>query len=163
MAVFIHKERLFSIEIKIMESLKKINIKDLLPQQPPFVMVDKLKYFDDTKIITVFSVKSDNIFIENGFFTEPGIVENIAQTGAVRMGYINKYIQKDVVKLGFIGEIKNLIIEKLPRINEEIVTTIEVLNEVFSTLIVHAQVESGNEVIASGDMKITMTDITSVI
>ncbi|MDR2038536.1 MAG: pseudouridylate synthase [Bacteroidales bacterium] len=142
-----------------MEQIEKIDITELLPQQRPFVMVDSLAYFDETSISTKLLVKSDNIFVEGEFLTEPGIVENIAQTGAARMGYVNKYIQKDEVKLGFIGEVKNLVIERNPRVGEELLTTVTIVKEVLSTLLVQAQVKVGETLIASGEMKIFMTDI----
>jgi hypothetical protein len=70
-------------------SLLDISVNELLPQQPPFVMVDGLLHFDKVKTITRLLVKSDNIFVENGEFSASGVIENIAQTCAVRMGYIN--------------------------------------------------------------------------
>lgn len=144
-----------------MESLKNIDVKELLPQQPPFVMIDNILYFDETKITTGFLIKNDNIFVDNNYFAEAGIIENIAQTAAARLGYINKYIQNDKIKLGFIGEIKNLAIERFPKVNDLITTSIEVKNEVFSTLIVYAEVKINDELIAFGDMKISTTDLTS--
>ena len=145
-----------------MKSIDNIDIKELLPQQPPFVMVDQLKYFDETKITTSLTITSDNIFLDKGLFTESGVTENIAQTCAARMGYINKYILNDGVKLGFIGEIKNLIIERLPTVDETIMTTVDVQNEVLSTLLVKAQVMIDDELIASCSMKIFMTEIDKI-
>jgi len=140
---------------------KKINILELLPQQPPFVMVDKLLHYDDVTTITKLTVRHDNIFLENGILSESGLIENIAQTCAARMGYINKYIYKNPVKIGFIGSIKNLIINELPEENNELKTTIEVLSEVFSITLVNAKVEIDDKLIASGEMKISITEMNS--
>ena len=87
---------------------EKIDIHELLPQQEPFVMVGKLCHFDMEKTSTVTEIVSDNIFVENGVFTPSGIIENIAQTCAARIGYVNKYILKKGIQLGFIGAIRNL-------------------------------------------------------
>ena len=142
-----------------MKNINIIDIKELLPQQPPFVMIDKLEYFDESRITTSLVITNNNIFSEKDILTEPGIIENIAQTCAARMGYINKYILKDNVKLGFIGEIKNLIIERCPRVDEVITTTVDVQNEVLSTLLVKTETKVGDEQIATCSMKIFMTEI----
>ena len=77
----------------------KIDIHELLPQREPFVMVGRLVYFDNEKTVVQTEVKEDNIFVENGVFTVSGIIENIAQTCAARIGYVNKYILKKGIQL----------------------------------------------------------------
>jgi len=136
---------------------EKINILDLLPQQPPFVMVDKLIHYDNITTITKLNVRNNNIFLKDGTLSETGLIENIAQTCAARMGYISKYIDKSSVKIGVIGSIKNLVINELPKLNENLKTTIEVLSEVFSITLVHAKIEVEEKLIASGEMKISIT------
>jgi 3-hydroxymyristoyl/3-hydroxydecanoyl-(acyl carrier protein) dehydratase len=138
--------------------LSKINILELLPQRPPFIAIDRLRHFDSRVTITGFRVVEESIFVEDNFFTESGIIENIAQTCAARMGYINKYLCSDSVKIGFIGSIKNLIIEELPKVGDELTTTIEVVSEVFAITLVNAKVEVGDKVMASCEMKISITD-----
>ena len=140
---------------------ENINILDLLPQQPPFVMVDKLLFCDRETTTTALTVHKDNIFVENDELTEAGVMENIAQTCAARMGYINKYIHSDKVKLGFIGAIKNLVIEELPKTGDELKTTIDVVSEVFNITLVNAKVEINEKLIASCEMKISLSDIDS--
>lgn len=79
--------------------LSKIDIHELLPQQEPFIMVGKLVSFDMGKTVTQTLIEDKNIFVESGVFTASGIIENIAQTCATRIGYINKYILKKVFNL----------------------------------------------------------------
>lgn len=140
---------------------EKINIEELLPQRQPFIMVDRLKHLDHVETISTMKVVENNIFTESGFFTEPGIIENIAQTCALRLGYFNKYILFDNVKIGFIGAINNLVVHKLPKVGETLKTTIEITNEVFTVTLVSAKVEVGSQLITSCDMKIAITDIDS--
>jgi len=139
----------------------QIKIENLLPQQRPFIMIDTLTHFDEVITRTRLQVKADNLFVENDVFTESGIIENIAQTCAARMGYINKYIYSDKVKIGFIGSIKNLIFEELPKVGDELTTTIEVASEVFAITLVNAKVEVGDRLVASCEMKISLTDMSS--
>ena len=138
---------------------EKIDILELLPQRKPFIMVDKLLYCDRAITKTALAVHEDNIFLENGILSESGLIENIAQTCAARMGYINKYMCNDNVKIGFIGSIKDLLIEDLPKVGDELKTTVEVVNEIFAITLVDAKVEIDNKVIASCEMKISITDI----
>jgi predicted hotdog family 3-hydroxylacyl-ACP dehydratase len=134
------------------------DVRKLLPQQGKFVMIDRLQYLDETAAVSSATVAHDNIFVEGDIFTESGIIENIAQTAAARMGYIGKYIDGHGVKLGFIGEIKNLVIERCPRVGEELTTSIEIVTEIFSTVMIQAKVNVSNELIAYGSMKIAMID-----
>jgi len=140
-------------------TFEKINIEELLPQRKPFVMIDAMTHFDEVITRTGLKVADDNIFVENNEFTESGVIENIAQTCAARMGYINKYLCSDKVKIGFIGSLKDLVIEELPKVGDELKTTIEVISEVFAITLVNARVEVENKLIASCEMKISITDI----
>jgi predicted hotdog family 3-hydroxylacyl-ACP dehydratase len=138
---------------------EKINIEELLPQQAPFIMLDALTHFDKVITCTRMQVTADNIFVKNDEFTESGVIENIAQTCAARMGYINKYLCSDKVKIGFIGSIKDLVFKELPKVGDELKTTVEVVSEVFAITLVNAKVEVDDKLIASCEMKISITDI----
>ena len=138
--------------------LENIAIHELIPQREPFVMISALTHFDKVITRTRLQIKSDNIFVENNKLTEAGLMENIAQTCAARMGYINKFLKMETVKIGFIGAIKNLIIEELPCVDDTINTTIEVVSEVFDITLVNAKIEMNDKLIASCEMKIAITD-----
>jgi predicted hotdog family 3-hydroxylacyl-ACP dehydratase len=140
-------------------NFEEIDILNLLPQRPPFVMIDTLLYCDIKTTRTSLSVEEENIFCEKGLLTESGLIENIAQTCAARMGYINKYIYNDTVKLGFIGAIRNLKILRLPKIGEQLITQINTMEEVFQMTLVNASVMIGDETIAACEMKISITNI----
>ena len=140
---------------------KSIDILKLLPQQPPFIMVDNLLYFDQLTTITCLTVSQNNIFVDNGMFTSSGLIENIAQTCAVRMGYINQFIYKENVKLGFIGSIRNLEIYRNPIVGETLTTTIKIVEEVFQMTLVQAEIRINDETIVTAEMKIALSDIDS--
>lgn len=137
----------------------QISIYDLLPQKPPFVLIDKLLHYDPVETRTSFTPQRDSLFIDdNGCFSQSGILENIAQTCAARMGYIN-LMSGESVKLGFIGAVKDYVVHRTPAIGERIVTTITVLNEVLSLTLVSAVVCSQEEVLAECQMKIAISEI----
>jgi len=142
----------------IEERIQKVDILELLPQKPPFVMVDRLLYRDVQTTKTALTVREENIFFDNGVLAEAGVIENIAQTCAARMGDTNKETGKNSVKIGFIGVIRNLEIARLPKAGETIVTQVNLAEEAFQISLVHATVSIGDEIITSCEMKIVITD-----
>lgn len=135
--------------------ISNIDIKTLLPQQPPFVMLDNLLHCDKVVTETRFTIRPDNLFLRGKQFVESGLVENIAQTCAARMGYMNSILNDGSVRIGFIGSVKNLNIYKLPNVNDTLHTKIEVLNEVFNITLVNAQIICNGELIVDCEMKIS--------
>jgi predicted hotdog family 3-hydroxylacyl-ACP dehydratase len=121
-------------------------------------MIDRLIYFDRIVTKTELLVRNDNLFFEHQRLAASGLIENIAQTCAARMGYINR-LSNESVKLGFIGAIRNLTILRTPREGELLTTTIEVKEEVFQMTLVDAVVRSGEEVLVTAEMKIAISDI----
>jgi len=55
----------------------------LIPQRAPIIMVDALLSFNDTKVVSGLTITSDNMFVQNGYLTEPGLIEHMAQTVAL--------------------------------------------------------------------------------
>lgn len=123
-------------------------------------MVDDLLFCDDKICKTNFVIEEDNIFVREGKFIEAGIVENIAQTCATRIGYINTHFQKEKVKIGMIASIKNLSINKLLNVGDVLDTTVEeTMSGYFNMTILNAKVECKGELIAECEMKVALTDI----
>ena len=123
-------------------------------------MIDRLVSSDAVFSVTELEVRPDNLFVDNGRMTAAGLVENIAQTCAARIGYINLN-SGEAVKIGVIGSISNLNIARTPKVGEHLVTTIKLLEEVFQVTLVEAIVKSDDEVLAQCNMKIALTDIDS--
>ena len=143
-----------------MREIKDIPLNELIPQRPPFVMVDRLLSSDNVYSVTELEVRNDNIFVENERLTASGLIENIAQTCAARIGYINLNSGQPV-KIGVIGSISNLTISRTPKVGEKLTTTIQLLEEVFNVTMVLATIKIGEEEIVSANMKIALTDIDS--
>ena len=112
--------------------LRSIDIHELLPQQEPFVMIGHLVFLDQVQTVTETVIRADNLFVEDGRFSASGLIENIAQTCAARIGYVNKYIMKKGIQIGFIGAVRNMDIVALPKVGDTIVTTVNVKEEVFA-------------------------------
>lgn len=141
----------------MMIPFEEIEITTLLPQQPPFVMVDRLLHYSEERTVCRLRVEPENIFCENGVLSAAGMMENIAQTCAARLGYINKYILKnDRILIGYIGAINNLSIYREPKVGEEIVTTVEILDNVMGMTLISGTIKCGEETLAEGRMKIAI-------
>lgn len=140
-----------------MNEFEKVDIHTLLPQQEPFVMIDRLLHYDPVRTVTSLEVRADNIFVDNGHLSVAGINENIAQTCAARMGYISRS-SGERVKIGVIGAITGFSVNRTPLTGEVLTTAIDVVQEVFQVTLVHATVMVGTEIIAETDLKIALQD-----
>lgn len=129
------------------------HIGEFIPQKPPMVMIDTLVSAENGKTITTLSIRKDNLLFHEGFFKEPGLIENIAQTAAAGVGYLSRTEQKPP-PVGFIGGIRNLKIHKLPEEGDTIRTEVIVTHEVFEATVVEGKVFLKDELIAEGELKI---------
>ncbi len=127
----------------------------LIPQRPPFVMVGEVISFDEKSTVSSFKIDEDNILVENGYLSESGIIENIAQTLAIRGG-LQKTKSNGEAHIGMIGAIKNLKIISLPPVNSTITTTVDIDREVLNACLINGHVVLNDKVIAECEMKVFM-------
>lgn len=124
-----------------------------IPQAAPFVMIDELVSTDDTITQTKFTIREGHLFVENNVFTEPGLVENMAQTAGAGTGYKAQQEGKPA-PVGFIGALKGLHVKELPKVGDTITTETTLANRVMSAHIVQARVLLEGREIASCEFKI---------
>ncbi len=129
------------------------SIEELIPQRAPIVMVDRLSSIEEGVSYTELEVRADNLFVERGVLSECGLIEHIAQSAAVRIGYLFR-MRGEAVPIGYIGSVNQFALGRLPRVGERLTTSIRVLQEVYQVSLVEAEVRSGEEVVASSRMKI---------
>jgi predicted hotdog family 3-hydroxylacyl-ACP dehydratase len=130
----------------------KAFVESLLPQKAPFVMVDKFLYFAENTIVAGLTVSANAIFIQDGSFTEPGIIEHMAQAVALYTGY-QFYLKKEPAPTGYIGSIKEVTVHKLPVVGDELVTEVTVLQEFMGITLVDIVTKCGSVIIAKSQMK----------
>ncbi|WP_033960386.1 hypothetical protein [Psychroserpens jangbogonensis] len=133
------------------------DIEKLLPHRKPMIMVDTLEYFSDKKGISKLSISEDNIFVSNGFFSETGILEHMAQTAALHIGY-KQSLNNIGTKEGFIGAIKSSQIISLPKLNDILTTEIEVIYEVAQMMMVKIKTSVNGNAIAISEMSTVLKD-----
>lgn len=144
------------------EEFLQIPIEGILPQRPPFVMVSQLLHYDEVVTRTRFRVEADNLFCQHGELQATGVIENIAQTCAARIGYINKYILHKDVNIGLIGAVRKLEVHQLPKVGEVIETSIEVLSTSFGLTLARGEVRlPDGTLLAEGEIKIALSEKTA--
>ena len=127
--------------------MQTIDILTLIPQRPPMVMVDALVHFDPVASETSLVVRHDNILVEEGKLTPYGLLENIAQSCAARIGYIN-LCHAETVRIGVIGALQNMTIHALPAVGER--------EEVFGMTLAAATCRCGERLLVEGTIKIAL-------
>ncbi|HET6254174.1 MAG TPA: 3-hydroxyacyl-ACP dehydratase [Puia sp.] len=134
------------------------DIKTLIPQGPPFVMVDRLLGSDGSTTRTSFRITTGNPLTANGQFGLAGLIENMAQTAAAGAGYEALVaaggVQSGAAPGGAIVAINNLEIIRLPEAGEELFTEVTVTARVADIVVISGQITCGQMVIARGEMKI---------
>ncbi len=138
--------------MSIFPIIDKAFVEQLIPQKKPFVMIDKLLHFSDKKVESGLTVEESNIFFHSNFFQEAGLIEHMAQTVALHTGY-SFYLQEKEAPVGYIGSISSIDIDRLPKLNENLKTTVEIIQEFAGITLVKVEVKIDNEKIASGQMK----------
>ena len=136
-----------------MTSFADIDIRGILPQREPFLFVDRLLHYDDGETVTAFTVPEGHLLVEEGKLTTSGVLENMAQSSAARIGYLSKYILHVPVRVGYIGAIRKFRLHRQPAVGETLETKILLREDVFGISLVDAVVQVGNEIIAEGSLK----------
>ncbi|MDB5001743.1 MAG: 3-hydroxyacyl-ACP dehydratase [Mucilaginibacter sp.] len=129
------------------------DITSLIPQKQPFVMVNKLLLVDETSTRSSFVIEPGNVFVKNGFFQEAGLMENIAQTAALRAGYLALTDNKPVEN-GYIGSVKDFEVLQMPQINDELLTEISITGRIFNVTVLTGRIWLNESLIASCEMKV---------
>ena len=117
-------------------------------------MIGCLTQIDEVRTVTETVISPQNIFVDDGQFSASGLIENIAQSCAARIGFVNKYILHNGIQIGVIGAVKNFQVVSLPKAGQTINTTVDTVSEVFGMTLAKATVTCEGEVLATTDIKI---------
>ena len=130
-----------------------MDIKSLIPQREPIIMIDKIVSHSDKKTSTSLTIKETNIFVEGNIFQSSGLIEHIAQSSAASMGMqISEEGKKPL--LGYIASIKNMMINRLPKVGETILTEIIVTNHINNIIVVQGESKVDNIVVSNCELKV---------
>lgn len=136
-----------------------VDIRALLPQQPPMVMVDRLISADEKSATTALLIRDDNIFVTEGRLNAYALIEVMAQTAAAHLGYVDKCLRGlDDVRIGYIGSIKRMRIDAAPRVGETLTTRMEVQEDFMNMKLVTAESFVNDRRIASAELTIAISE-----
>ncbi len=127
-------------------------VKELIPQKEPFVMVDELLTYTEENLKSRFRVMPNNIFVENNCFVESGIIEHMAQSVALHTGY-QFFLKNKPAPTGYIGSIKNVEINRLPKAGEYLETVVDIIQEFMGVTMVKIETFCEGEIVAKSQMK----------
>ena len=116
-------------------------------------MIDDIISADNKHTHTTFAIAADNIMVENGFFTEGGLIENMAQTAGAGTGYLAMQAGKPT-PMGYIAALKNVNIFALPKIGDTIKTEVVFGQIVMNFHQVNGRVLAADKEIANCEFKI---------
>ena len=130
-----------------------MDITSLIPQREPMIMIDKIIDHSDEKTVTSLIIRENNIFVEEDFFQSSGLMEHIAQSSAARMG-METIKQGKKPLLGYIASIKNLSINRLPKLGEIILTDIIQTNQINNIIVIIGISKIDDIVVSSCELKV---------
>ena len=130
-----------------------MDIKSLIPQREPIIMIDKIVSHSDERTSTSLTIKETNIFVEKNIFQSSGLIEHIAQSSAARMGIQTTEEGKNPL-LGYIASVKNMMISRLPKVGETILTEIIVTNHLNNIIVVQGESKVDNIVVSNCELKV---------
>lgn len=133
------------------------DIRRLIPQRDPILMVDELSEVekDGSKAVCTLTVRQDNYFIEEeGLMAEAGLIEHIAQSASAFIGYLSMQRGGTEPPVGYIGEIKKFHCLSRPQVGDKLHTTITMGAELAGVTIISGETHVGDEVVADTQMKL---------
>ena len=130
---------------------------ELIPQKPPFVLIDTLEQVSEISCRTSFTIPANHVLCKNGTLGAAGLIENIAQTCAAKAGYEYALAGKSI-PVGFIGDVRHFKCLIRPKANEKFITTINIEHKVFGVTIIEGRVELDGREIATCKMKIFVNE-----
>ena len=151
-------------------NVSALDVLTLIPQRPPFVMVDRLLSCDLTDSETMLTLREDNVFMDDGEFSAAGIMENMAQSCAARIGCINMMRSEMAQQggqtmtghtIGVIGDIRDCVILRQPRLGETLHTHIQIIEQMMNLTLTELTTRVEGETIATARLKIALAEAGS--
>lgn len=137
--------------------INKENITQFIPQRSPFIMVDELETADEKGFLSHFTIDNENIFLENDILSESAMVENVAQTCAAGFGYLNSLEDESEPKIGFIGAVTRLIVDKHPQKGAKLRTEVEIVTTFGTIHLIKGVVYENDVQLIECQMKIVLS------
>ena len=107
-------------------NIENKNFKDFLPHRATMLMVKDLLFIDEESVSSGLPISENCIFIENGYLSASGLIENAAQTSTAIVGQ-TFFLEDDITGesnklIGYINAIRKVEIFQLPKVGEYLTT-----------------------------------------
>lgn len=135
-----------------------LTIEELIPQRAPMVLVDTFDGIDSAGMShTRWTVGEENPFVEDGWLTECGTIEHMAQSAAARVGWCC-CAEGRAVPVGFIGAVSHFTAHRLVRVGTCLHTVLRVVQQVGPISLVEVAVVAEGGPVAEGQLKIFLQE-----
>ena len=135
--------------------MKGDDIKRLIPQRYPFMMVDEFEQQSETSAISALTIVKDNYFmLPDGMISPTGLIEHIAQSCSALAASLKA--EGDSAPIGMIVEVKNFCCHRRPQLDERIQTTVSFGFSFGNMTLAHGVSTVREETVAEVDLKIFM-------
>lgn len=132
-------------------------ITEYIPHRPPFVMIDNLVSATREQFESDFTVTSDNVLVQEGFFQETGLIEHIAQTCAASFGYLDRE-EGGEPKIGFIGAVSKVLVTELAPVGGMIRTVVTPLHQLGNIYLVKGESFLDGRILLGCELKIVVSE-----
>lgn len=135
-------------------------VTDFIPHRPPFVLVDALYYYDATIAISGFTVKPDTLFVRDQYFQETGMIENMAQTMALRAGILARTGnegESGSPRIGYLAAVSQLKLLSRVAVGSLLITELEVVRDLKTFLMLRATCSCQGMAAAKAELTVYLT------
>lgn len=139
------------------QELRSMDVGTLLPQGEAFRMVDTLLHCEGERAVSETIIRSDNPFCgKDGKFMEAGLLENIAQTCALRMGFMCRQDNGTVPKAGVIAAVRRMDLHCHVNVGDTLHTEVVVEAEAFGMSSCHGQVKCNGILACEAELRLML-------
>ncbi len=140
--------------------IDSIDIRQLIPQRQPIMMVDQLVDADEQSAVCQLTIRQDNFFLQSdGTLAETGIIEHMAQTASAHCGFLALQSgSNDEAPIGYIAEVKGFSLLSQPKLGDTLTTTIRTLLSAENVTVVSAETNAQDRPIATTQLKISLKE-----
>ena len=137
------------------QELRSLNVGELLPHGEAFRMVGSLVYCDGTRTVTETVVPQEGyLHDDNGHLAPVWFLENMAQTCAVRMGFLSAREGKVQARPGVIAAVKSMDVFAEVKAGDLLRTEMLVGAEAFGMMSCTGRIESDGRTVAEAELKL---------
>jgi 3-hydroxyacyl-[acyl-carrier-protein] dehydratase len=134
--------------------VRPAHVESYIPQQHPFAQIDTLYHYEAKQAWAGLLVRADNLLVQQGYLSEAGIIESMAQAMALKSGYEARQQTGTGPRLGFIAALKDVQIHALAPVGSTLVTHVEVLLEALDVLVIKATAFYDYTLVAQTEMRL---------